>query len=59
MHGEEDKGTKKIDQFALAIAVRCKADAALYKGILGEKDIFEKFLRQANKYSINEHSILN
>jgi len=51
----EEGRAKKIDQFALAIAVYCKAD--VIQENLNEKD-FEKILSQINRYSANKHSIL-
>lgn len=40
--GREDEGIKKIDRFAVAVAVHCKADAALHKGILTRKILWKK-----------------
>lgn len=54
--GRERRGrAKKIDRFALAIAVHCKADAGIVQGNLNERDTFEKILSRVNKHTINEY----
>lgn len=50
---EENERAKKIDWFALVVAVHCKTDATL-RGILNEKDTVEKIPSRVNKYSINK-----